>query len=317
MEISEDLKIALEKNLSQINHEEIIKKAQNISKQYRENDGTGRRFVKEENEAISYALSRMPSTYCVTVQVLKELLKFGKDKIKSLIDVGAGTGAATWGAKSILDIKDIKCLERESSMISIGSKLMQEDKVLKNAKWIKTDVLIDSLDLESDLVITSYMINELDEKNRPKVIEKLWKMTKKILVIIEPGTPEGFRHIKQARKMLLENGAYIVSPCATQGECNLNEDDWCSFSVRVARSKIQKETKNGVLAYEDEKFSYIIFSREKETKCISRILRHPQIGKGFIKLKLCTQNGIIEKTFSKKDGEKYKKARKLGSGDII
>ena len=48
-----------------------------------------------------------------------------------------------------------------------------------------------------------------------------------------------------------------------------------------------------------------------------RILRHPQINSGYVKVKVCTSNGIEEKTYSKKDKEIYKKVRKMNAGQKI
>ena len=145
----------------------------------------------------------------------------------------------------------------------------------------------------------------------------MWEATNGILVIIEPGTPEGFSHILQARELLLKKGANIVAPCTHNNECCIGKDDWCSFYTRVARSKIQKQAKKGELGYEDEKFSYIAFSKTPINQNQAVILRHPQINSGYVKVKLCTQNGIQEKTFSKKDKEIYKRIKKMDAGDTI
>ena len=161
------------------------------------------------------------------------------------------------------------------------------------------------------------MINELTEADRQKAIMKLWNATNELLVIIEPGTPEGFSHILQARKILLEQGANIIAPCTHSSECPLPKDDWCSFYTRVPRTKLQKQAKNGDLGYEDEKFSYIVFSREQTTHDEAVILRHPQINSGYVKVKVCTQKGIEERTYSKKDKEIYKKIRKMDAGNTI
>ena len=85
----------------------------------------------------------------------------------------------------------------------------------------------------------------------------------------------------------------------------------------MQRSKIHKLFKDGQLSYEDEKFSYIAFSKKAVKNNGSRILRHPQIYKGYVNVKLCTKDGIKEKTYSKKDGEIYKKVRKLDAGGKI
>ena len=76
-------------------------------------------------------------------------------------------------------------------------------------------------------------------------------------------------------------------------------------------------SKKGELGYEDEKFSYIAFSKTQENNGKDRILRHPQIRQGHIKIKLCTPNGIEERTITKKDGQIYKQVKKLDAGDIL
>ena len=82
-------------------------------------------------------------------------------------------------------------------------------------------------------------------------------------------------------------------------------------------AKIHRLAKKGELSYEDEKFSYIVFSKDDTNIKGERILRHPQIGKGFIKIKTCSQKGIEEKVITKKQGEIYKKLKKQNAGDLI
>ena len=161
------------------------------------------------------------------------------------------------------------------------------------------------------------MINELPEQKRENAVLKLWQATNKLMVVIEPGTPEGFKNILNIRNLIKEQGGYIVAPCCCNGECPIKENDWCAFYARVARSSIHRQAKGGNLGYEDEKFSYIAFSKTPVEITGERILRHPQINSGFVKVKLCTAEGIQEKTYSKKDGEIYKKTKKLDAGEKI
>ena len=93
MEIPEELRERIE-NVLTINHKEVIEQSQAISKKYRENDGKGKRLVTQKSEAIAYAMSRMPATYCAVYTVLNQCLKNYKQQIKTVLDVGAGTGAA-------------------------------------------------------------------------------------------------------------------------------------------------------------------------------------------------------------------------------
>ena len=317
MEIPQELKDAITKEMNEIQTTEIIQEAQKISQKYRANDGKGKRFITRKSEAIAYAISRMPATYCAVYSAVKSTLKNYDKKINTVLDIGAGTGTATWAVADLLNTNQITCLEREKEMLKLGEKLMQENSFLQKVKWKEFDLVNDELTEKADFVVVSYVINELKEEDRKIVLSKLWNAVNQILLIIEPGTPEGFKHILEAREILLTGGAYIVAPCSHNKKCPIKDDDWCSFYVRVARSGIQRQAKKGELGYEDEKFSYIAFSKTPINNYKPRILRHPQINQGYVKVKLCAENQIEEKVFSKKDGELYKMIRKLDAGNTI
>ena len=316
MDIPDELKKTIDELLLKNKANEIIEDAKIISNRYRNNEGKGKRLLTKTNEAISYAISRMPATYAAVHKAVQQTIENYDEDLQTLLDIGAGTGAAVWAINDILNIKNIKCFERENSMMNIGKQLMSKTK-LSNVKWEQLDILKEEIKENADIVITSYMINELPESEKENVIEKLWNATNKLLIIIEPGTPVGFNNVLKIRNKLLKDGGYIVAPCTHQGECKISQNDWCAFYTRVFRSAIHKQAKNGELGYEDEKFSYIAFSKMSAKSDGARILRHPQIYKGYVNVKLCTRDGIQEKTYSKKDGDIYKKVRKLDAGEKI
>ena len=316
MDIPEGLKDSINRLLSENKVSNIIENAQTISNRYRKNDGKGKRLLTNESEAVSYVISRMPATYAAVYSAFKQILANYNEKMTSLLDVGAGTGTGTWAVNEIENMSQITCLEREKSMSNIGKKLMKNT-ALDNVQWKSYNILQDEIAEKADIVLTSYMINELPEQEREKAVLKLWQATNKLMVVIEPGTPEGFKNILNIRNLIKEQGGYIVAPCCCNGECPIKENDWCAFYARVARSSIHRQAKGGNLGYEDEKFSYIAFSKTPVEITGERILRHPQINSGFVKVKLCTAEGIQEKTYSKKDGEIYKKIKKLDAGEKI
>ena len=316
MDIPEGLKDSINRLLSENKASNIIENAQTISNRYRKNDGKGKRLLTNESEAVSYVISRMPATYAAVYSAFKQILANYNEKMTSLLDVGAGTGAGTWAVNEIENMSQITCLEIEKSMSNIGKKLMKNT-ALDNVQWKSYDILQDEIVEKADIVLTSYMINELPEQKRENAVLKLWQATNKLMVVIEPGTPEGFKNILNIRNLIKEQGGYIVAPCCCNGECPIKENDWCAFYARVARSSIHRQAKGGNLGYEDEKFSYIAFSKMPVEITGERILRHPQINSGFVKVKLCTADGIQEKTYSKKDGEIYKKIKKLDAGEKI
>lgn len=316
MDIPKGLKDSINRLLSENKASNIIENAQTISNRYRKNDGKGKRLLTNESEAVSYVISRMPATYAAVYSVFKQILANYNEKMTSLLDVGAGTGAGTWAVNEIENMSQITCLEIEKSMSNIGKKLMKNT-ALDNVQWKSYDILQDEIVEKADIVLTSYMINELPEQEREKAVLKLWQATDKLMVVIEPGTPEGFKNILNIRNLIKEQGGYIVAPCCCNDGCPIKENDWCAFYARVARSSIHRQAKGGNLGYEDEKFSYIAFSKMPVEITGERILRHPQINSGFVKVKLCTADGIQEKTYSKKDGEIYKKIKKLDAGEKI
>ena len=90
--------------------------------------------------------------------------------------------------------------------------------------------------------------------------------------------------------------------------------DWCHFSVRLERTAEHRLIKEGALGYEDEKYSYVVASREPGEHYQARILRHPQKHSGHIEFTLCTQEGLKNETVSRRMGDRYKKSKKCEWG---
>ncbi len=318
MELPIELKIAIENQVMVMNHKKLIQDAQSISEKYRTKSGQGKRLITTSNEAVAYSIVRMPATYAAVYSALNYCMDLINDDIKSLLDVGAGTGAATWACDCILDLKQVTCLEREASMLTLGQGMMRDStEALKKAKWLNFDIIRDEIKDNADLVVASYMLNELDEKSRTIAIDKLWNASNKLVLIVEPGTPVGFSNLKKAREYLLSKGGHVVAPCTHEEKCKLLDDDWCHFSCRVQRSKLHKQLKGADAPYEDEKFAYIAISHKEYNIAKARILRHPIIEKGRISLVVCTEDGIDKLNICKSDGELYKQAKKVQCGDAI
>lgn len=318
MKLPDILEYLIEEEVKKYKLSELKEYSQNLSNKYMGEKRTGKTLLSLKQEAVAYSVIRMPATFGAITSALSKVLENNDFEINSLLDVGAGTGAASWAVNDMIDIKEIICLERETAMREFGMKLMNHgNDVLKNAKWINKDIIKDDLKENADLVIVSYMINELKEEDRIKVLDKLLDCTNKILLIVEPGTPEGFRNIRKIRDEVIKRNLNIVAPCTHRDKCVLPEDDWCSSSIRVQRTKIHKILKDGDVPFEDEKFSYIAISKEQANQAEARILRHPVIQNKMVKVKLCTKQGIQEFTITKKNGDLYKDAKKKKIGDSI
>lgn len=317
MELPQMLRSAIENLLESVSHSELLADAQNISMRYRSQRGKEERLITDKTEALAYAASRMPATFGAIYTALENSMFMAQCRPKSLVDAGAGTGAASWAADSILDLDEITCIEKETPMLDLGKELMKYGPdTLRSTKWIKSDLAEADIP-KADLVIAAYVLNEMNEIKRKEVIRKLWSAAEMMLLIVEPGTPAGYSNIMEARCLLIELGANIASPCTHQNACPKEGNDWCHFTCRISRSRLHRRLKGGEAPFEDENFSYICVVREKCNLQGIRVLRHPLVYSGYVQLEACTAEGIKNIRLSRKDGEKYKKARKAVAGTLL
>ncbi len=318
MNFPQTLQSALEQLVSGMRKQDMARDAHLISRRYREQSGSGQRLVTKDAEAAAYAASRMPATYGAVYAALSKALESAGEIPRTLIDAGAGTGAAAWAADAILELESILCLEREEAMRSLGQALMQAGSpALQKAAWMKRDLCSDALNERAQLVIMAYVLNEMAEGKRAAAVQKLWNAAEMMLLIVEPGTPAGYGNLMGARKLLLEMGAHIAAPCPHENGCSMTEGDWCHFTCRIQRTQLHRSLKGGEAPYEDEKFAYMAFVREACRPAHARILRHPQVRTGHVMVTACCEDGIKAQTVSRKDGSLYKLMRDAGAGDGI
>ncbi len=168
----------------------------------------------------------------------------------------------------------------------------------------------------TDLVTVSYVLGELRPEDRRAVVAAAATAAEAV-VLIEPGTPEGYLRIREARTQLTEAGLRIVAPCPHSDTCPIVPgQDWCHFAARVNRSSLHRQVKGGSLPYEDEKFSYVAATTLDATPAPARIVRKPQLRKGQVLLDLCTtQDGLQRTTVTKRHGTHYREARDASWGD--
>jgi ribosomal protein RSM22 (predicted rRNA methylase) len=270
--------------------------------------------LTSREEAILYLAARLPATYAALQKVfgvLKEL--FPLETLQSLLDLGAGAGASRWLVdESLPSIKKLTLLERNSHMYAIGQKLKHPLGAFMQADYQTAETLP-----PHDATLMSYTLSEIPESQRLSTLSKVWAVTGKLLILIEPGTPDGFQVIKDARAHLIKHGAFILAPCGHEGACPVLAPDWCHFSTRLNRSKTHQRVKAGTLSFEDEKFSYLIASKEKpDQPTFPRIIRPPLQRKGHLSLDLCTKGGIKRETLTQSKDPLYKVHKKLEWGDL-
>ncbi len=322
MELPASLRLALSHELANVSQKQVTEAAANLSLRYRSRQPTNNgSFLHSYAEVQAYAAVRLPATFAALYAVLSAVR--ARKPIwqpRTMLDAGAGPGTAMWATSELwTELEQVILLEREEAMIAFGKQLSTHARspALQHAHWQKVDLLSQWSHAPCDLVTTSYVLGELDTTKRAAYIAKLWSITEDTLVIIEPGTPVGFSHIRIARQQLIAAGAHILAPCPHALACPMANDDWCHFAQRITRTQLHRSVKQADLSYEDEKFSYIAVSRTPGTPIESRVIRHPQIRPGHIHLELCTPKGLKNAVVTRKDKAAFRQARDLHWGDAL
>lgn len=282
---------------------------------YRSQQITTAEVIRSRSEAQVYLLARMPAIYAVVKRVLREALALQPIAVESLLDLGSGPGTATWAAHQVWpQLQRVEWLERNRWLRELAQEIARAAHL--DIKWAASELTNPAWPVQrADIVSLSYVLNELSSEQQLAVLNQAWQKTSQWLIVIEPGTPAGFAVIRNAREYLLQAGGHVVAPCPHEQSCPMTANDWCHFAQRLSRSAEQRFLKDAEKGYEDEKFSYLVVSRQPLAQApAGRILRHPIARKGYFECQLCTPQGCTTGTITRRD-PRYKQARKLAWGD--
>ncbi|KAB1215513.1 Methyltransferase-like protein 17, mitochondrial [Morella rubra] len=225
-------------------------------------------FKYRDDETIAYVASRMPAVFSACYRVLKEVRSrlpgFSPARV---LDFGAGTGSAFWALQEVWpeSLEKLNLVEPSQSMQRAGRSLIQG---LKNLPLIHGYDSIQALtksinksEREHDLVIASYVLGEIPSlKDRITIVRQLWDLTRDVLVLVEPGTPQGYNIISQMRSHILwmENRKCRKSKAANNtASKDLVVARKSGAFIVAPRSKGEPPLRG----FEDEKFSFVVFRR--------------------------------------------------------
>ncbi|EGP08719.1 methyltransferase [Bradyrhizobiaceae bacterium SG-6C] len=313
-----ELLAALARKAEGLSRADAAQRADTISQTYRSGGGSGR--IKTTADALAYALARMPGTYAAVAASLNALMECDPDFApQSLLDVGAGPGTATWAAsEAFASLDRFTLLDANTALRDLATELVTSQPRLETLRYYAGDARKALTDApEADLVVASYVVNELSEGERAAFADALWAKTRDMLLVVEPGSPAGYSHILSLRDRLIAQGAYVVAPCPHDAACALVAPDWCHFTQRLQRSRAHKHLKAAALPYEDEKFSYVVLSRKAPAQRPSRVLAQPLVTKIAVTAKICASDGIRTASIPHRNKAAYKRAKKWAWGDAI
>ncbi len=313
-----ELRAALARKTEGLSRADAAQRAGAISQTYRSGGGSGR--IRTSADALAYALARMPGTYAAIAASLNALTDIDPEFApQSLLDVGAGPGTATWAAsEAFASLGTFTLLDANAALRDLATELVRSQPRLETLRYNSGDARKALADApEADLVVASYIINELTESERATLADAMWAKTRDMLLVVEPGSPAGYAHIIALRDRMIAKGAHVIAPCPHDAACPLIAPDWCHFTQRLQRSRAHKHLKAAELPYEDEKFSYVVLSRTVPAQRPARVLAQPLVTKIAVTAKICAPDGVKTANIPHRDKTAYKRAKKWTWGDAI
>lgn len=332
VELPPALAEAVDTLLADASPRDLARASADLTARYREKRPRGAPVARSQADLLAYVAVRLPATYAAVSAALDAVHEQRPGwQPRSALDLGAGPGTALWSAAAHwATLEQAVAVEAEPRMLALGRQLAQAatHPAVRTASWTQADVTgvsagqLADLGGPFELVVLAYVLGELPPARLAEAVARAAEATAPggLMLIVEPGTPEGYTRTIEARTRLLslseESGRHVTAPCPHDAPCPIPENDWCHFSVRLSRTAGHRMAKGGALGYEDEKFAYVAVTNGPTAQAPARIIRHPQTRPRLIQLELCTPGGLVSRTVTKSDREGFRAARKAAWGDI-
>ncbi|MFD4757767.1 small ribosomal subunit Rsm22 family protein [Streptomyces sp. NPDC058439] len=316
---AEALRTALAALLDGLPPKQAVQAVDRLIANYRGTTPTDAPVLRDRSDVAAYAAYRMPATFEAVRSALAALQDAAPDWAPAThTDIGGGTGAASWAVAGAWEGPRTTVLDWAEPALALGRELAGISGIpaLRAAEWRRARIGAGLELAPTDLITVSYVLKELTADVRAALVDTAAAAAQAV-VVVEPGTPDGYARIIEARDRLIAAGLKVAAPCPHSDACPIEPGtDWCHFSARVSRSSLHRQVKGGSLPYEDEKFSYVVATRFETEPVPARVTRKPQIRKGQVLLDLCTRDEALRRaTVTKRHGELYRAARDVAWGD--
>ncbi|KAG0046662.1 37S ribosomal protein S22 [Gryganskiella cystojenkinii] len=251
-------------------------------------------------ESKAYIAAMAPTTYSAIKNVLEEVHKRVPDlRPKTMLDFGTGPGTAIWAANQVWNDQSVHCTGIDSSMAmletaeDIMESMADSNAEIKNVTF-KPFMSHGPKAAKYDVVMSAFALSELTTPAlRKSTLEHLWQSTNDMLILIDRGTPSGFKILAEAREQILgldvgrfkskpkydawgvripeeptpeREPAHVLAPCPHDKVCpmyaSLSRDtQWCHFSQKLQRPDFLRKTKHSSENFEDAKYTYVILRK--------------------------------------------------------
>jgi ribosomal protein RSM22 (predicted rRNA methylase) len=240
------------------------------------------------------------------------LLRIPSDQALSVLDVGAGLGASTWGLARLLAQRGAKGVI-ESAMLDEDTSALAIARAIVRTHPREGDVevrVVDDARRRYDVVLVGQSLGEIDA-DETKQVAFLTKLLDRVepdgsLIVVEPALRDRTRRLHRVRDALAARGVTIFAPCLHQEPCPMlaRESDWCHEDVAIdLPPRVAAIARAAGLRWQGLTFSYLVLRRDGATlrgaidaPVALRIVSAPNDTKGKRELFLCG-DGRIRRVF--------------------
>ncbi|KAF9970544.1 37S ribosomal protein S22 [Actinomortierella ambigua] len=264
-------------------------------------------------ESVAYVAALSSSAYSATYNVLAEVKKRVPDfHPRTFLDFGTGPGTAIWAAEQHWKGQmEYTGIDTSLPMLEIAgdviSSISDEDNLM-NRVSLKPFVSYGSQASKYDIVMSAFTLSEITSLSlRRSTLQNLWDSTNDMLILVDRGTPNGFRILAEAREQILGldkdvfkpkpkydsmgniipeepmpwEPAHVLAPCPHDGVCPLyatldKGSQWCHFSQKVERPDFLRRTKHTKENYEDSKYTYVVLRKGPRPSLSAEVMQHYQ-----------------------------------------
>ncbi len=226
----------------------------------------------------AYLVARLPATFAAVSAALREAqARHPSFMPRTLIDAGSGPGTAAWAAAGFWpSLENITFLDNDRSFLGLAQRLAKGgDGALASARAVHGVIQSMPQDMSADLVIAAYALAELPLNAIPLAAERLWQAAKGMLVIVEPGTPQGFARVRTVRDALLPRGPFpshpapMPQPARWRARTGATSLSGCSAAARTcmpSRRKCRSRTRSSPILFSPAK----ALQQEAAASCLRR-----------------------------------------------
>ena len=244
--------------------------------------------------AAAYAAYRMPATHAAVSRALRHATELADLEVRSVLDVGGGTGAATWAvAEAFPTLSSRRCSTARPTRWrwAVGSRRtgrLRWPRPAGSAMVLGPDTVLP----QADLAVVSYVLGELPDAAPRAASRRGMTAGARLCSSSSREPPAASAAVLAARSRLTGAGWHLLAPCPQDGSLPAGRGDGL-VPLRGAPRAAPPCTAGSRAGPRARGREVLVRpgARDPASPARARVLRHPFTRKGLVQLEVCRSDG--------------------------